>query len=163
MTFSVFCLLEVLIRRGTFCWKPHLTRTSGFKVKMPLKKKTKTTVSNSEAWRLKQMVGLYSPSGWQLVKIISQNAVIPIQHAQYVLCMWNSDMPGGREIYHPCSIFGLAQILYSHCWLRKWIVERSLSQFRSGYYMWLFAHTILSITEEQWSSQVEQDYINSLL
>ncbi len=32
MTFSVFYLIEILIRRGTFCWKPHLNRTSGSKV-----------------------------------------------------------------------------------------------------------------------------------
>ncbi len=28
----VFYLIEVLIWRGTFCWKPHLNRTSGSKV-----------------------------------------------------------------------------------------------------------------------------------
>ncbi len=32
MTFSVFYLIEVLISRGTFCWKPHLNQTSGSKV-----------------------------------------------------------------------------------------------------------------------------------
>ena len=31
-TCYVFYLIEVLIRRGTFCWKPHLNRTSGSKV-----------------------------------------------------------------------------------------------------------------------------------
>ncbi len=32
MTFSVFYLIEIRIRRGTFCWKPHLNQTSGSKV-----------------------------------------------------------------------------------------------------------------------------------
>ncbi len=30
--FSVFYLIEVLIWRGNFCWKPHLNQTSGSKV-----------------------------------------------------------------------------------------------------------------------------------
>ncbi len=32
VTFSVFYLIEVLIWRGTFCWKPHLNGTRGYKV-----------------------------------------------------------------------------------------------------------------------------------
>ncbi len=32
VTFSDFYLIELLIWRGTFCWKPHLNRTSGSKV-----------------------------------------------------------------------------------------------------------------------------------
>ena len=32
VTFSVSYLVEILIRRGTFCRKPHLNRTSGSKV-----------------------------------------------------------------------------------------------------------------------------------
>ncbi len=32
VTFSVVYLIEVLIRRGTFCWKPNLRWTSGSKV-----------------------------------------------------------------------------------------------------------------------------------
>ena len=32
VTFPVFYLIEVFIWRGTFCWKPHLNRTSGSKV-----------------------------------------------------------------------------------------------------------------------------------
>ena len=31
VTFSVFYLIDILIRRGTFCWKPHPNRTSGSK------------------------------------------------------------------------------------------------------------------------------------
>ena len=31
--FSVFYLIDALVRRGTFCWKYHLNRTSGSKVK----------------------------------------------------------------------------------------------------------------------------------
>ncbi len=29
---DIFCLIDVLIRRGTFCWKPHLNRSSGSEV-----------------------------------------------------------------------------------------------------------------------------------
>ncbi len=32
VTFSAFYLIEVLIKRGTFCWKPNLNQTSGSKV-----------------------------------------------------------------------------------------------------------------------------------
>ena len=32
VTFSVFYVIEVLILRGTFCWKIHLNRSSGSKV-----------------------------------------------------------------------------------------------------------------------------------
>ena len=32
MTFSVFYLIQVLIKRGTFSWKSHLNQTSGSKV-----------------------------------------------------------------------------------------------------------------------------------
>ncbi len=32
VTFSVFYLIEFRIRRGKFCWKPHLNQTSGSKV-----------------------------------------------------------------------------------------------------------------------------------
>ncbi len=32
VTFSVFYLIQVLMKRGTFWWKPHLNQTSGFKV-----------------------------------------------------------------------------------------------------------------------------------
>ena len=32
VTFSVFYLIEVFIKRCTFCWKPHLNHTSGPKV-----------------------------------------------------------------------------------------------------------------------------------
>ncbi len=77
MTFSVFYLNKVFIRRGTFCWKPHLNWTSGSKV---------TAIERlSKQQKTKEMLSFF----WLYLAINATDfRLILLDHNTYILILY---------------------------------------------------------------------------
>ncbi len=93
VTFSVFYLIEVFTWRGTFCWKPHLNRSSGSKV-----------ISN-----------------WRVLRTIENNRNTFLFLAISHCCRLPTDPARSQHIF-PRSITWKAFMIYNFSWKTQYFL-----------------------------------------